>query len=617
MVTRAIRRHSLVGLFCVAVACDRVPREPVEIDLTSFGLAYVDGESQPLDVEETGGHRRIVEQPGRSLELFVRLPHDARLRFTIDPRTPADAFAIVVRSGDRERPARVRRIAEGDWEATLDQAEEGAIVRLRLENRGTTTLEWWAPRVVGTVAPRTPILSPADRPPAGVPLNVVFVLVDALRADHLSLLGYRRPTTPELARLAAEHGIVFEHAYSAGPSTPNSIPTLFTSRYPSVVGINVGVGAGTTATERTIAEAFSLGGVRTAAFVANPLMLEGFGYRRGFGAYEILRRTDAESRFMRADTMVDRAVEYLSVNRDASSFVYVHVMDVHTPFDPPPPYRGRFANDGIARPTKPRRPPEVWPQAPIEVAVPERQGPLRPIDRTQEDTDPTHYDEAIAWVDAQIGRLVRRLYELGIGDRTVVVVTADHGEALGNEDDGRFLHGHAVFEELAHVPLVLWLPWLAQGRRVDEIVSLIDLAPTLLDLTGVAIPPSFAGTSLFRTRPSADPPAALLERLDLKWTSRHMLGPSQYGVVEWALREGSWKLIMDETRVRLFDLAADPKETTDVRDAHPDVTGYLVGRTARLSPGLSRRERPPTVDPSGGAAQSLTEALKALGYLRE
>jgi arylsulfatase A-like enzyme len=609
-----VRSACAAVALCLAVACDRVPREPVELDLTSFGLVYVDGESKRPDVEEAGGHRRILEAPGQAFEVFVRLPHDARLRFTIDPHTPPETFAVVVRAGEREEAARVRRLAEGDWEATLDQAEEGTIVRLRLENRGTAPLAWWAPRLVGTARTRAPILSAADRPHGGTP-NVVLVLVDALRADHLSLLGHRRPTTPELARLAAAHGIVFERAYAAGPSTPNSIPTIFTSRYPSVLGINFR--ASTAATERTLAEAFSLGGVRTAAFVANPLMMEVFGYSRGFAAYEILRRTDAESRFVRADAMVDRAIEYLGVNRDAPSFVYLHLMDVHSPFDPPPPYRGRFAGDGVERPTTPRRAPEVRPAQNDDVEVPDREGPWRPSDRVQEDLDPTHYDEAIAWVDSQIARLIQRLDEMGLGERTAIVVTADHGEALGNEDDGRFLHGHAVFEELARVPLVVLLPWLDHGRRIDRIVSLIDLAPTLLDLAGVAIPQSFAGTTLFHEPPSADPPAALLERLEPQWTPRHVLGPGRFGVAEWALREGSWKLVMDESRVRLFDLASDPKETTDVHDEHPDVTGYLIGRTSRLSPGLSRRERPPTVDPAGGAERPLTEALKALGYLAD
>jgi arylsulfatase A-like enzyme len=381
-----------------------------------------------------------------------------------------------------------------------------------------------------------------------------------------------------------------------------------------VLGINFR--ASTAATERTLAEAFSLGGWRTAAFVANPLLLDAFGYTRGFGAYEILRRQDNDERFVRADTMMDRAIEYLTVNRDASSFVYVHLMDVHTPYDPPPPFRGRFAGDGMVRPSTPRRPPDVRP-SPVDVDLPERVGPWRPSDRTEEDLDPAHYDDGIAWVDAQIARLVNALDALGVGDRSALVVTADHGEALGNEDDGRTLHGHAVFEELAHVPLVLRLPWIAHGRRVSQVVSLVDLAPTLLDLVGVPIPSSFAGTSFFRAPPSADPPAALVERLEPQWTLRHVLGAGRYGVAEWALREGDWKIVMDETRVRLFDLAKDPKETTDVHDAHPDVTGYLVGRIARLSPGLSRRERPPVVDPGGGAERSLTEALKALGYVRD
>jgi arylsulfatase len=593
----------------VAVACEHEPSEPVELDLTSFGLVYDGDRPRPLAVETAGGHRRIDAEPGRQLDFYVRLPRDARLLFTVDPQTPPNAFAIQV----DDRAATVRRVAEGDWEATLPAAV-GAIVRLRLENRGTAPLAWWAPRLVGSVRPRAPLLSPSDRPPPG-PVNVVYVLVDAMRGDHLSLLGDRRPTSPVLERLAAAHGVVFEHAYAVGPSTPNSIPTLFTSRYPSALGINFGASRG--GHDRTLAEAFSLAGARTAAFVGNPLMLEAFGYPRGFANYEIVRTGEGETRFPRADVMVGRALEYLSVNRDAPSFLYVHLMDVHSPFDPPPPFRDRFAHDGTIRLPEPSRPRALRPE-PLDLAPPEpAPGPWRPTDRGADDLDPTHYDEAIAWVDDQIGRLVAGFRDLGVAERTVLVVTADHGEALGNEDDGTFLHGHSLYEELVHVPIVLVLPWLERGRRIADVVSAIDLAPTLLDLAGVPVPASFTGHSWLTAPPSIDPPGALFERLEPQWTTRHVLSPGRYGVAEWGMREGPWKLIYTDGRVRLFDLSADPKETKSVDAEHPDVVRLLVGRIARTSPTLVGREQPPHVDPTQGVERPLTEALKALGYLDE
>jgi arylsulfatase A-like enzyme len=220
-------------------------------------------------------------------------------------------------------------------------------------------------------------------------------------------------------------------------------------------------------------------------------------------------------------------------------------------------------------------------------------------------------------VDDQIGRLVRGLRDLGLAERTLLVVTADHGEALGDEDDGTFLHGHSLYEELVHVPIVLSLPWSKGGHRIADVVSAVDLAPTILDLAGIPIPESFTGTSWLAARPSIDPPAALFERLEPQWTTHHVLAPGRYGVAEWGLREGRWKLLMKDDQVRLFDLDSDPKETKNVATDHADVARLLVGRIARTSPTLSGQERPPYVDPTAGAERSLTEALKALGYLTE
>lgn len=612
VVSRAPRLIALV-LVGLAAACGREAREPVEVDLTEFGVVLAeDGTRRPVTVETAGRYRRLVEPAGAELDFVVRLPADARLRFTLDPQTPPEAFAISRRSDGAARPVRVRSLAAGDWEASID-GEEGSIVRLRLENRGTRPLRWWSPRLVGTTRVTGPILGASLRPKPG-PLNVIVLLVDALRADHLSLLGYRRETTPELERLAARHGLVFEHAYSAGPSTPNSIPSLFTARYASALGINFRATTG--GTDRTLAEVLSRGGVRTAAFVANPLLREAFGYGRGFGHYEIVRSTEETPAYPHVATLVDRALEYVSVNRDTSCFVYLHAMDVHTPFEPPPPFRGRFADDGLVPPARPARWPESERVLASMLAAP---GPwliagggfeLNSAD------EQTRYDESLASVDAEIGRLVRGLDALGLGDRTAIVVTADHGEALGTEDDGRFLHGHALYEELVHVPLVALLPWLEGERRVIDVMSLVDVAPTLVDMVGLAPPESFAGTSLFRPGTIVAPPLALFERLDAQWTTSQILGPGRFGVAEWGVREGRWKLLMDDARIRLFDLPSDPKEIEDVAAANPDMTAYLADLVARRSPAITRRERVPLVDPSAGDAPSLTEALKALGYIQ-
>jgi arylsulfatase A-like enzyme len=602
-----------VLLLAGAAGCERAARHPVEIDLTTFGVVLHEGAPRELPVEGGGGPRRIVQPAGGSFAFYLRAPADARLRFAVQPGTPSDAVDVHAAVGPRETPLAVAAVSDGDREARLG-ADEGAIVRLRLANRGSAPLTWWAPRVTGTARARPAILDAAVRPPPG-PLNVVILVVDALRADHASLYGYHRATTPELARLAAAHGVVFEQAYATGPSTPNSIPSLFAARPPSALGMNFRGQSGRA--RRTLTELLGLGGMRTAAFVANPLLIGAFGYGRGFETYEILRLEGSRTGFVRSDLLVDRALEFLVVNRDAPCFVYLHAMETHTPFDPSTAHRGRFAGDGTTRPPTPRRAADG--RLPIDAAPPPRPGPWAPADLSAlaDAIDPERYDEAIASVDEQIGRLVRGIEALGVGARTLLVVTADHGEALGNEDDGRFLHGHALYEELVHVPLVLVLPWLDGAHRVREVVSLLDLAPTLVDLAGMANADGLGGASWLRPGIGVDPPEALLERLAEPWNAGAVRGRGVFGVAEWGIRQDVWKLIMDDARVRLFHLPSDPKETRDVSATHPEMTGYLAGRVARLSPGLGRfGEAPASIDPAGGADRELTEALRALGYIQ-
>jgi arylsulfatase A-like enzyme len=149
-------------------------------------------------------------------------------------------------------------------------------------------------------------------------------------------------------------------------------------------------------------------------------------------------------------------------------------------------------------------------------------------------------------------------------------------------------------------------------------VSHLDLAPTLVDLAGLPPPGGFIGASHLQPRVAIEPPAAFVERLEPHWTTHKVLGEGAYGVAEWGIREGRWKLLVENARTRLFDLSADPKETSDVSGKHPDLTAYLAGRIARTSPGFTQRDRPPTVDPSaGGLERPLSDALEALGYIED
>jgi arylsulfatase len=599
----------LVG--CVAVlaaaGCDRAGGR-VEIDLTTLGSGDIEGRRGPLPVAGEPGARHLVQAPSGTLDLFLRLPPDAVLHFVLAPPLPAANFAVSVRGAKDEAMLTPSSRTMGEWQAGLAPFA-GEPVRLRLENRSQQAIAWVRPRVVGIDARLAATFPPEVRPRTR-PINVILYVADAMRADHLSLYGYHRPTSPALAALV-ERGIVVEHAYATGPSTPNSIPSLFASRYPSEIGPMVREGG---AARITLAEAFRAAGYRTAAFTANPLMLQGFGYARGFEHYEIVpyHEEAGGSRRPAAAEVHARVLGWLERQGTQPCFVYVHTMDTHDPYEPPPPFRGRFASAPGGEPREVRAPREKT--AEMRRVAAER---FLPLPGVRERLDPDRYDESIAYVDHEIGALAAGLQGLGMAARTAFVVTADHGEALGPEDDGTYLHSHSVFEELVRVPLVLVLPWLEGTRRVADPTSLLDLGPTLLDLAGLAVPGEFVGRSLLAPRAALQPPAAVGERLEPPWNQGPVKTPGRSTVAEWFAREGPWKLILDRERAWLFHLPSDPKEMTDLSARRPDQVGYLTSVVRRTSPAFDDGAA------SGGEVgvdaaerQRLNDALRTLGYVQ-
>jgi arylsulfatase A-like enzyme len=588
-----------------AAGCERVSRVPVMIDLERVRFAEVGGRPVPLQIGRRGKGGFVV-QPGQALDVAVILPGDAVLRLRPASALPPAAMSVSVETRDGWRPLELRRFASGRVRAVVPAAEGPA--RLRFESRARR-FGWLRARLVGRERQRPPALPRAARPPAGTSLNVIVYLVDALRADHLSLYGYARETTPRLAALAGEGGIVFENAYAAGPNTTNSIPSLFTSRYPSEIGVAFGQVRGV---EQTMAEAFARGGYATAAFVVNPFLQPQFGFGRGFATYQLLRSVDEVTPKVSTRTQAIHAAarEWLAQQRSAPFFLYVHTLDVHD-YVVPPAFLGRFANDGLREePASPRR---ARPAANTSLGE-----FFRLLPRNQDRITPDRYDEALAAVDDEFGRFIAALGPER--DHTVVVFTADHGEALGNEDDGSYMHGQSLHEELVHIPFVVLAPWLGHIERVDEVMSLLDVAPTLADLAGLPIASSWEGRSLARPTGTTKPPAAVFERLGAIRGEKRLLTPNLFRVSDCGIREGPWKLLLRPDGAELFDLPADPKETRDVQATQAWILTYLANRVWTASPALRDvgfHERmpapvaplPPRVD------RQFQKALEALGYV--
>jgi arylsulfatase len=528
------------------------------------------GRRVPLPAAPSGAPRVLV-QPGSAIyDFHVRLPDGADFVVGLPPATPADALRVAVTTASTFRELVLRERAAGEWSAALREAA-GGIARIRLENRTTAPLTWDDPRITGFDVPSAPLLDEALRAPRG-PVNVLLYVVDTLRADRLSLYGYHRPTSPHLDRLA-ERSVVFWSAYAAGSYTHPSLAALYTSRVPSEV-VRAAVWPG-----QTLPEAFAAAGYRTASFQANPMLAPGSQFARGFAVYDVVKSKKAKTLPARAEELHARVRAWLASAREPF-FLYIQSMDVHFPYFPPSPHRERFFKEVDVK------------------TLPFEQAALAPF-------SPDLYDGCIAGADEALAELLAEIHDLGLDERTIVAITADHGEPLGQH--GELLHGRTLFEEIVRVPLIIVLPWRTSGQRIDEIVSLMDLGPTLLDLAGVPVPEHALGRSLLRARDPA-PPVAVGEQFDLV----------KHTTVSAYAREGSWKLIVRGDDLRLFHLPSDPGELRDVSRAHPLETAYLATLLHRRLPGLRSDASPPLPfghDLPEAQREELRQTLRALGYV--
>ncbi|HEU4401871.1 MAG TPA: sulfatase [Candidatus Polarisedimenticolia bacterium] len=412
--------------------------------------------------------------------------------------------------------------------------------------------------------------------------DIVLIVVDTLRADHLGIYGYPRSTSPHLDALG-RGGVVFERAWGAAPWTLPSIMSIMTSRYPSSHrvendGLRLPEGI------PTLAETLHAEGYATGGFVSHVYVTAPFGFARGFDTFEDFGLSRPEYRLEAgleptADRVTDAALAWLKPQASRSLFLFVHYFDPHWPYDPPPAYRDLF--------------PSAY-RGPLDAshdALSKFQDPLTPIPEDYRRFLIDRYDGEIRFVDDQVGRLLDGLREAGRGERAWIIVTADHGEEF--KDHGSMGHGRALYEETIRVPLLIGrLSGAAthgarrtattaggaagapgdqgaddgRGARVATPVSGIDLFPTIAALAGVAnLPPGLQGKSLAPPLSSGAPRSSGSE-----WSGpppdRTLVSETvRLNACRKAVRSGRLKLIqfMDENRSELYDLVDDPHESHD------------------------------------------------------
>jgi arylsulfatase A-like enzyme/Tfp pilus assembly protein PilF len=404
--------------------------------------------------------------------------------------------------------------------------------------------------------------------PEPKPRHLVIVTIDTLRADRLGCYGNRDVATPNLDRLSREGAMAPEASVHIALTRP-SHTSLFTGLLPSEHGIRDNVAPTLFPKVPTIAQAMKASGFETAAFVSSIVLSSQSGLNRGFDTYGDRFTGDADdARFLntiqkRGDETLGEAVAWLEGHHAGRVFLWLHLYDPHDPYEPPEPYASRYAG--------------------------------RP------------YDGEVAWTDELIGRLDAALARLGMREETLLVVTADHGEGLG--DHAESVHGFFVYQSTLHVPLLVRGPGIVAGGRLGVTARTVDIAPTVLDLMSVARPPDarFSGRSLaqaLRGKESLPEVAtyaeSLLPLLHFGWSDLR------------AIREGRWKYIQ-APRPELYDLSEDPGEARNLLALQPQRAEALRTALGRILEAERVREHSPAG--AGTVPADLVEKLGALGYL--
>jgi len=406
--------------------------------------------------------------------------------------------------------------------------------------------------------------------PAGInpaDLNLLIVTLDTTRADRIHAYGFDGIETPNLDRLARE-GILFEEAVSPAPLTLPAHSSIFTGTFPPEHGVRDNGGFFLDDRQTTMAERLQVHGFVTGGFVGAYVLDHKWGIAQGFQTYfddfdlSKYQSLSLGSVDRPGNEVADKALSWLESVGSKRFFGWVHFYDAHSPYDPPEPYKSRYAG--------------------------------RP------------YLGEIAFVDSQVGRLLGYLDAHQLTDRTVVIVMGDHGESLGEHGEGT--HGFFVYQATMHVPLLIRTPYDAMsGRRVSDTVRSVDILPTALELVSVKTSETFEGTSVVPLMTGAK------KELGLAAYSEAIYPRFHFGWSDLrALTSGRYKYVA-APRPELYDLQQDPGETHNLyteRQALGDrMNQELVALEQHMSATAAAPKAAVEVDPDARAR------LAALGYV--
>ncbi len=422
---------------------------------------------------------------------------------------------------------------------------------------------------ISTAAAQVP-KSPSRRSPFRSP-NIILITLDTTRADRMGFLGSKRKLTLNLDAVARQ-GIVFARAYSHVPLTTASHATILTGTYPQFNHVN-DFGVPLSIKLPYLPDILHGHGYQTAAFVASLVLdpLDGTapGFDRGFDVYDAgfrLRRLGAD-RYKtierRGEVVVDHALRWLSQAPNKPFFLWVHLYDAHDPYDPPAPYKARYASQP--------------------------------------------YDGEIAYADACVGKLLDGLRKHGLYDEAIIAVMADHGESLSQH--GESTHGVFLYDETLHVPLLIKLPlnrWA--GKRTEARTGLVDVAPTLLAAAGVTPPSEMQGQSLLEFIKAAPD------------TNSSSEGRPAYAETDYPHRAFGWSALRALRTGKYLYIQAPERELYN-QSVDPDASHNLAGSSKAVSDTMASQ----LADFRSRTSQTLVDLakpdpekmqkLQALGYV--
>jgi arylsulfatase A-like enzyme len=444
------------------------------------------------------------------------------------------------------------------------------------------------------------------------PPSVVLFVIDTLRADRVGAYGYRLPTTPQIDALARE-SVLFEQAYAPAPWTLPSVVSLLTSTYACEHGVTVD-GLALHPDIPTLAERLAEAGYATASLHANAYAGSLSGLDRGFAVSELLPHTEG-----------DQVEGWLDRVGDRPFFLYVHNVEPHDAYVAPFETVQRFGpvSEGErARVNKLLNRFRRLTRADFEQGLlpgatdnTRNQRAVLARMRSLGSELSALYDGDVHLADERLGSVVAALERRGVWDDAIFVLVSDHGEEL--MEHGGLQHDHSVYEELIRVPLILRLPsGEAAGTRIPQMVSLVDVAPTILDRVGLSTG-GLSGRSLLPLIAGEGHGKGGVASVRINRKKYFRPIRERRGDLNVALRDGAWKGIWnaEPARIELFDLASDASELRDVSIEHPDRAQAMAGEARRWLAACQERSKKVPPRPAGEIGEAERERLRALGYI--